>query len=132
MNDTKKVLLIFIGVLLLAAGVFAAYRAYGNYDQQSALSAALAWGNLASLPPHNDLKIEKTGSAMTREFTITFSASKQDIRAWLKQSVGTAEVTPQIDGDIEKYAIKPAQGAQFAEVLFNTKLNIVTIHVYWS
>jgi len=75
---------------------------------------------------------KKSGSRFTRESQVRFVAPEEDIRKWLKSSLGTSQVTPKIDGSIEKYSIKPTNGVQFAEVIYDVQTNEVYIRVYWN
>ena len=129
-NNMRKKLAIFLGVLLLISISLVFYQ---QHDQKEIIKTTLVWGNLSPIPQTAAIsKIEKKGSAFTREFYISFSDSQSNIKQWLNESIGTSKVTPTIEGDYEKYSINPGGGAQFAEVIVNTRLNTVLIHVYWS
>jgi len=107
----------------------------GCMDRDNAEEIRLAreWANLAPLPEASDLKIETKGSSVTREFSVTFTANKDDIKKWIAESPGTMNVSPTKNDQGEwVYSIKPASGAQFAEVTISADGSQVRIHTYWS
>ena len=63
----------------------------------------------------------------------TFTATGDDIKAWIAKSPGTKDVFP-IKNDKGEwvYRIKPASGAQFAEVTISADGSTVKIRTYWS
>ena len=130
----NKRLFISIGVLLLIVlGVVTAILLYKQNDRQAILETTQEWARIEAIPDSAEItSIEKHGSPLTREFQVTFTASEEVIREWLETSPGTRDVTPVIDGTLEKYSINPGGGAQFAEITYNTETNEVFIRTYWS
>lgn len=97
------------------------------------IQLALQWADLHELPSDaQNVTIESKGSAMTREFLLSFSANESSIRKWLSESPGTSHISPEIEGNIEIYHITASSGAQFAELTYDTIQNHVQIRVYWS
>jgi len=132
MIKSKKIFAIsgFIVLFLVIAFSVVLYK---QYDQKEIIRVTQEWANLASFPENSEMiSVEKTGTVFTREFRVRFNAPEKDIRKWLSDSPGTSQVTTDINGDIEKYSIKPSGGAQFAEIIYNVKTNEIYIRVYWS
>jgi hypothetical protein len=118
---------VFVGLLVF---VFV-YLQFTNF--RSALDTTREWARLAEYPASaNDFRVQTAGSMLTREFTVTFTASLNDIDDWLKRSPGTAEITPVITGSVRKYEIEPGGGAVGAEVEVDDGSGTVTINVCWS
>ncbi len=132
MIKSKKTFTIFGFILLFLVITFSVVL-YKQHDQKEIIRITREWANLAPFPENAKItSVEKLGSSFTREFRVKFTAPKNDIRKWLNNSPGTSTVIPEKNGDIEKYPIKPAGGAQFAEIVYNTKTNEIYIRVYWS
>lgn len=97
------------------------------------IQLALQWANLQKLPSNaQNVTIESKGSAMTREFLLSFSANEPSIRKWLAESPGTSHISPEIEGSIEIYHMTASSGAQFAELTYDTIHKQVQVRVYWS
>ena len=132
MTKFKKTFAIF-GFIILFLVIAFSVISYRQYDQKEIIKITQEWANLTPFPKNAELvSVEKLGSSFTREFRVKFTAPKNDIRKWLNNSPGTSAATPKKNGDIEKYLINPADGAQFAEVVYNTETNEIYIRVYWS
>ena len=118
-------------VLIVVGGHFLV--ACTDRDNSEEIRIAREWANLAPLPETTDVKVETKGSSFTREFVITFTATGDDIKAWIAKSPGTKDVFP-IKNDKGEwvYRIKPASGAQFAEVTISADGSTVKIRTYWS
>lgn len=131
MNKNLKIVIIGLGIMIIL--VVSSFLAYRSYDRKEIMKNTLTWSRMEELPESAEIiEIKKEGSAFSREFTITFKASNNDIKKWLDNSSGTSNIEPiRVEG-VEKYSIEPGQGAQFAEVLHDTEDNTVTINVYWS
>ena len=130
MIKSKKIYVIF-GLIILFLAI--AFSAVSYKDQKDIIKITQEWANLAPFPENAKItSVEKGGSIFTREFCVKFTAPEKDIRKWLDNSQGTSLTTPEINGTIEKYSIKPAGGAQFAEVIYDTETNEIYIRVYWS
>jgi len=130
MIKSKKIYAIFGFIILLFSLSVLLVK---QHDRKEIIRVAQEWANLSPFPENaNITSIEKQGSAFSREFQIKFTAPEKEIRKWLSDSPGTSSITPEVNGGIEKYSVKPAGGAQFAEVIYNTKKNEVFIRVYWS
>ncbi|QDU42655.1 hypothetical protein Mal52_11220 [Symmachiella dynata] len=116
-------------LILVPAGYF--YLRYQNYH--SALECTKEWARLNEFPTSaTDLNVENVGSLFTREFAVSFVAPLDDTNAWLKESPGTKDVTPEKVGSIWKYDIEPGGGAQHAELEVDQQSGTVTIRAYWS
>ena len=100
----------------------------------SAISAAKDWACLADLPKtKTDLKIETTGSAFTREFTISFKDTPGNISIWIAASPGPSSIAPTTDASgWQLYEYPACNGAVFAEVRVSPAGDEVVIHTYWS
>ncbi len=132
MTKSKKTFAIF-GFIILFLLIAFSVVSYKQYDQKEIIKITQEWANLTPFPENAEItSVEKLGSSFNREFRVKFTAPKNDIRKWLNNSQGTSTVTPEKNEGIEKYSIKPAGGAQFAEVIYNTKTNEIYIKVYWS
>ena len=102
-------------------------------DRQSGLETTLLWTGLRNYPvPTEQIKIDHRGSMFTREFNVHFQTSPNAVERWLSESDCTATITPEVTGTIRTYKLKPAGGAQFAEVRFDTQTGDVWIRTYWS
>ncbi|MCK5475854.1 MAG: hypothetical protein KAI71_04715 [Candidatus Pacebacteria bacterium] len=130
MIKSKKIYVIFglIVLFLIIASSVVSCR-----DQKDIVRITQEWANLSSFPENAKItSVKKTGSIFTRGFRVKFTAPEKDIRKWLHDSPSTSLITPEKNGDVEKYFIKSAGGAQFAEIIYNTKTNEVYVRVYWS
>jgi len=144
-NTTKPlkfvITLVSIACLIGLFSFFALYSSLSNTrdNQNSAkqnemIAIVLEWGRLAPFPANaTDVSIEAEGSSFTRSFHASFVASKQDIQAWVKDSPGISEATPEelSDNQVE-YVIVPGGGANSARVNIDFNLNKVDIYVSWS
>ncbi|NLE39277.1 MAG: hypothetical protein GX621_14735 [Pirellulaceae bacterium] len=103
-------------------------------NRDSAFACVYEWGRLSPVPASStDVLIETTGSMLSREFRLEFTASKSDIDAWLLQSPGTQNVSPQTDpAGWRRYEIDPGGGAQHAELKVSPEGTRVQVRVYWS
>lgn len=116
-------------IVLVAAGTFYLLRP----NRQSAIDAAATWARLAPLPPSaQSVDVDIRGSAFTREFVITFTATPADIQQWIAASPGPSSASLSTVGSVTTYAITPGGGAQFAEVKVDSSVNQVLIRTYWS
>ncbi len=123
-----------IVLIFVAVAGYLVFCPSSPINKSSAIAATIAWARLAPFPKSvSMLNVETHGSALTREFTITFEAPVHDIETWLVKSPGTKEITPvlQKDGSY-KYSITTGEGAAFAELFFFKKNGRVLIHTYWS
>lgn len=107
--------------------------ACSDRDNSEEIRITREWANLAPLPETTDLKVETKGSSFTREFIVAFTAKSDDIKQWISKSPGTKDVSPTKNDKGELvYSIKPASGAQFAEVTISADGTKVKIRTYWS
>ncbi len=128
------IVLFSIVLVFVAVAGYLVFCPNGPINKSSAIETTIAWARLAPFPKSvSMLNIETQGSALTREFTITFEAPVYDIETWLDKSPGTKKITPvlQKDGSY-KYTITPGEGASFAELFFFEKNGKVLIHTYRS
>ena len=134
----KKTLLIIAGIIILIVAVLAIVIPIIN--KISIINTALSWTDMAPLPKSaNNIIAETKGNSATREFTLSFYASQEDIEEWLSESTGTSDLSPEIDRttstdnqEILTYNIKSTSGAQFAQIVYNKTLGQITIRTYWS
>ena len=109
-------------------------------NKNSIIKTALSWTDMAPLPKSaSNIIAETKGNPATREFTVSFNASQEDIEKWLSESSGTSDLSPEIDSttstnnqEILTYNIKSTSGAQFARIVYNKTLGQITIRTYWS
>ena len=127
----KKLLKIGIPILVCAIGLLMAYR---GWDRRQMLLVTLEWGRLAPLPRSaHGLRIDRSGSFLSRGFQASFSAPPAEVNDWLKDSPGTRNLVPQRpDAVTRRFLISPGGGAQHAEVTINETGGRVIIYVYWS
>lgn len=118
-------------ILIVVGGHFLV--ACTDRDNSEEIRITREWANLAPLPDATDLKVEIKGSAFTREFIVVFTAKSDEIKEWIAKSPGTKDVSPTRNDKGELiYRIKPAGGAQFAEVTISADGSKVKIRTYWS
>lgn len=122
----KKSRLILAVISLLLIGYFTLQRINHN----SAIAATIEWARLAPYPSNCEaFQISETGTMFTREFEVTFTAPRETITNWLRQCPGLAA---QSDFSKTVYEIKPASGANFAQIRIDWSANKVFIKTYWS
>ena len=94
----------------------------------------LEWGRLSSFPASaTNVTIKSEGNLFTRGFHASFTAPKQDIESWVKNSPGLNESTPDKLSDNKlQYIVTPGGGANRAEVMIDYGSNRVEIYVSWS
>jgi hypothetical protein len=125
-------------LLIVAISMWAVLTALGTFyllrsNDAQAIATASVWARLAPLPPSaHGCRVEVKGSAFTREFVITFSASSPAVQQWIAASPGPASAQQTVAGGITVYAIKPGGGAEFAEVRVDSSTGTVVIRTYWS
>lgn len=118
------------------------------------LKVTRTWARLAPVPDSaEEFKIITKGSMFTREFNASFRAPLSDIKQWLDDSPGTSETIPQAwprfqndeeiwadaagseglgETGVWYYEVPPADGAQFAGVWVDVKMEMVWIEAWWS
>lgn len=78
-------------------------------------------------------KLEADETSFTRSFRASFLASKHDIQAWIKDTPGLNETTPdKLSDNKVQYIIAPGVGANTAEVTIDYGLNQVEIYISWG
>ena len=102
--------------------------------QKEMITIVLEWGRLAPFPIYaTNVSIETEGNSFTRSYHASFVATKQDIQAWIKDSPGINEATPQeLSENKVKYIISPTGGANSVEVTIDFAINKVDIYVSWG
>jgi hypothetical protein len=127
---------LLVGVLLSALAVFVGVTAAGRHfddPDAGAVDTALTWARLDELPASAvDVEIDARGSRFTRQFTITFRADPDEIDQWLQSSPGIDNANREAAGPIVTYLIEPGDGAQFAQVRYDTTTHVIEILTYWS
>ena len=140
MSSKTKTILVgggFLGLIcvgLLAGWMFVGVESHDPIDRESALVTARAWARLAPLPARDeDVSVKTHGSMFTREFVIRFHAPPSKVERWLTLSPGTRRATvDERDDGWTRYAIRPADGASFAEVVVSPEKDRVKIRTYWQ
>ena len=103
-----------------------------NEGSDDARHTVMTWCRLAECPANRtDEKIEVNGSAMTREFVVTFQAKPADLAQWIAASSGLKEATLGTDGDVTLYTIAP-QDAAYCFARINHVTGAVYLKTYWS
>ena len=144
-NKTKipKFLIALAGAILLIASVafavlfFKSSNSRDNQDvakQKEMMALVLEWGRLFPFPASaTNISVKTEGSSFTRSFRASFTAPKQDIESWIKNSPGLTETTPaELSDSKVQYIIAPGGGANRAEVTIDYGLNQVEIYVSWG
>lgn len=112
MNTSVRKKLLKIGILILvcAIGLLMAYR---SWDRRQMLLVTLEWGRLAPLPKSaHGLRIDRSGSFLSRGFRASFSAPPAEARTWLKYSRGTRNLLPQRPDPVtRRFLISPGGGS---------------------
>lgn len=103
-------------------------------NQKEMMTIVLEWGRLAPFPANaTSVSIETEGNSFTRSFHASFVAPQQDIQAWIKDSPGINEATPQeLSENKVKYIISPTGGANSVEVTIDFALDKIDIYVSWG
>lgn len=127
----------FIGLTAFAGLFLVPSNSRDNQNpakQEEMMALVLEWGRLAPIPASaTHLLIETEGSSFTRSFRVSFTAPKEDIQAWMKDSPGFNEATSEELSDNKVwYDIAPGGGANSAEVTIDYYLNKVEIYVSWG
>jgi len=102
--------------------------------QKEMMALVLEWGRLSPFPASaTNISIKTEGGSSTRSFRASFTAPKQDIQSWIKDSPGLNETTPdELSDNKVQYIIAPGGGANKAEVTIDYGLNQVEIYVSWG
>ena len=129
--------ILFIALVALAGLFFALSNSRDNQDpakQKEMVSLVLEWGRLSPFPTTaTNVSIKAEGNSFTRSFRVSFTAPKQDIESWIKDSPGLNETTPnELSDNKVQYIITPGGGANKAEVMIDYVLNQVEIYVSWG
>lgn len=98
------------------------------------MALVLESGRLSHFPASaTNVSIKTEGNSFTRSFRVSFSASKEDIQAWVKDSPGFHETIPEeLSAHKVQYLIAPDGGANKVEVTIDYGLNQVEIYVSWG
>ena len=101
--------------------------------ERSAIESSLAWSRMNRLPDSAEqIEAVTSGSAFSRQFEVSFRASRETIEAWLQESPGTQTAAVSKVGSVTTYKVAPGAGAQFAQVTVDWSTLRVTIRTYWS
>jgi hypothetical protein len=121
------------GLVVIVAVAFMTFPP-GPSKQESTLATAREWARLAGIPATASiLKIETTGSAFTREFSVTFRDSPANIRGWISASPGPASATRSVDDSgWTLYEYPAGGGAAFAEIRVSPEGDVFRIRTFWS
>ena len=144
-NKTRlpKLIIALAGAILLVASVafagllLVSSSSRDNQDpakQKEMMALVLEWGRLSPFPTSaTNISIKTEGGSFTRSFRASFTAPKQEIRAWIDASPGLNETTPdKLSDNKVQYIIAPGGGANRAEVTIDYGLNQVEIYVAWG
>ncbi|MFZ5856625.1 MAG: hypothetical protein ACOYZ6_07330 [Chloroflexota bacterium] len=144
-NKTKLLTLLIVlssAIFLVVSAVFtglflASSNSRDNQEpakQQEMMTLVLEWGRLSPFPVSaTNVSIISEGNLFTRSFRASFTAPKQDIESWVKDSLGLNEATPdELSDDKLQYIVTPGGGANRVEVMIDYGSNRVEIYVSWS
>ena len=128
---------LFIVLIAFAVLIFGSSNSRDNQDlakQKEMMALVLEWGRLSPFPASaTNISVITEGGSFTRSFRASFTASKQDIESWIKDSPGLNETTPdELSDNKVQYIIAPSGGANRAEVTIDYGLNQVEIYVSWG
>ena len=129
--------MLFIASLAFVGLFFGSSNLRENQDpakQKEMLALVLEWGRLSPFPASaTNISVITEGSSFSRSFRASFTAPKQGIESWIKNSPGLNETTPEKLSDNKvQYVIAPGGGANRAEVTIDYGLNQVEIYVSWG
>lgn len=141
--NSSKLIVLFVGAMFFIVFVAAigalllSSNSRDNQDpskQKEMMALVLEWGRLAPFPATaTNVSIATEGNSFTRTFRASFTAPLQDIEAWISDSPGLNEITPDESSDgISHYIIAPGGGANRAEVTIDYKSGQVEIYVSWG
>jgi hypothetical protein len=131
-HSLKPLLQVLLSLCIILSACADPNRELTGERRDSAISATLKWGRLAPFPTSAQNVVVKTeGNMFTRSFEVHFQAPAQDIDRWIKESPGLAESTPLFENGSRKYFIKPAGGANRAEVRISNNQDVL-VYVSWS
>ncbi|MBI5725008.1 MAG: hypothetical protein HZA50_13690 [Planctomycetes bacterium] len=130
-----------IGVAVILIGIFL-YLLLTQNDRMNRDPAAktemiettLEWARLAPFPQKAaNFNIYTEGSAFTRTFKGSFTATEEIIKTWVEQSPGLQDAKIEsISVKKKKYIISPGGGANYAEVIIDYETGKVEFKAYWS
>ena len=148
---------IIISIIIILGGVYFHFS-----NEKSKWDTALAWSGISALPTWaQNKKIETEGVSFSREFSVTFNGTKDQIEEWVRTESAFKDIErkkidyvyPSFTGvegqfdewvkkrdeekknwnnNLYKYILVPKQGAQHAEVEIDFSNSKVTIITYWS
>jgi len=130
-------IIVLIIPIAFAVSFFGSSNSRDNQDfakQKEMMALVLEWGRLSPFPASaTNVSIKTEGSSFTRSFRASFTAPKQDIESWIKDSPGLNETTPdELSDNKVQYIIAPGGGANRAEVIIDYSLGQVEIYVSWG
>jgi hypothetical protein len=98
------------------------------------IRCTLEWGRLAPVPVSaKGFTIGAEGGMFTRSFRASFTAPREDVIRWLRESPGTREAAPvKVRPGVQRFLISPGAGAGHAEVIVDETGGVVGIYVSWS
>lgn len=123
-----SILLAFAAALYIYLAAFSSY--VFPWDKKEAVAPTLTWGGLAPLPT-NDIAIEKRGSMFTRQFIIEFTAGKDEIEKWIKNSKRLQNNIPKQSGSDVIYEVYPGENESFGGTVKVSGTKVI-INMSWS
>lgn len=121
-------------LLAFAAALYIYLEAFSSYvfpwDKKEAVATTLTWGGLAPLPT-DDITIEEKGSMFTRQFMIEFTAGKDEIEKWIKNSKRLQNNNPTQSGSNVIYKIYPGEEGSFGGTVKVDGTKVI-INMSWS
>lgn len=125
-----------LAFLLIALSLYIYLQFFSEYifpwNKQQAIQTTIEWSGLAPLPiDKKDIDIEKKGSPFTRQFTIEFTASQEQIESWIRNSKRLKNNIPKQKGLKKIYDIHPGEAGSLGG---NVEIegNNVKIDMSWS
>jgi hypothetical protein len=130
-----------IGAIIILMGIFVFLlttqndRANRNPAKKAEMKQiTVEWARLAPFPEEADnFNIHTEGSAFTRTFKGSFTASEEIIKSWVQQSPGLQDAKIEEMSETKKrYIISPGGGANYAEVVIDYETGKIEFSVSWS
>ena len=137
MNKIAKIILtlfgLFVGLVIIE--IYAESQGYLTpWSKISAKNCIKTWGGLSDFPDSTEvIELTTSGSMFTRTFHMTFKASTEDLKSWIKSSKRLKNNQPTLENGLHVYEIMPGEEKAIGgTVKINWKENLVFIKMMWS